>query len=52
MSQSAEFWVVITGQLSKRLQNLERTVSEIRRDLCELRATVDALRRQGSGSRS
>ena len=52
MSHTAEFWVVITGQLSKRLQNLERTVSEIRGDLCELRASVDMLRRQGSGSRS
>ena len=47
MSQSAEFWVVITGQLSKRLQNLERTVSEIRGDLCELRAAVDLLKRKG-----
>jgi hypothetical protein len=37
---------------TQRLLKLEKTVSEIRGELCELKAAVDALRRHGPRSGS
>lgn len=46
--RTSELWVSVMQEHTRRLLKLEKTVSEIRGELCELRASVDALRRQGS----
>ena len=50
--RTSELWVSVMQEHTRRLLKLEKTVSEIRGDLCELKAAVDALRRHGPRSGS
>lgn len=50
--RTSELWVSVMQEHTQRLLKLEKTVSEIRGELCELKAAVDALRRHGPRSGS
>jgi len=45
--RTSELWVSVMQEHARRLLKLEKTVSEIRGELCELRAAVDLLKRKG-----